>query len=354
LACAEEARITARESRRLQEMSSPIESNLRNMYVCCLSYITSITNPYYRRTNSESQDVYYKHPIYVPTPDPPVQLQHEGQVQRQRKRKNLRFSESTTLEDHYRKPKRAYEDEGEGYGAKKTRVEGDELIDGDETSRFGRRSAKRVLGDDEVEGVGERRKKRDRKQSVVIDLDQHEEMGDGEVPQSPKARGKKRERRVEDEEGPASGDEEKSRKGRKRRTMQKRKSDVASEEKGKRKREQDAEVDRDEGPSKRTSRKKSSKKATVEDEKDEESDVSIDSPVSQDPLCKGRRIGEKWEVNGVKYKVGINGERLRQTLVKRARSKFVMVCVFSNHLRYAPADYLLVIAPGLATSRPSG
>ena len=46
---------------------------------------------------------------------------------------------------------------------------------------------------------------------------------------------------------------------------------------------------------------------------------------SQDPLCKGRKIGEEWESNGVQYKVGNEGQRLRLTLVKKARSKYSMV-----------------------------
>ena len=50
------------------------------------------------------------------------------------------------------------------------------------------------------------------------------------------------------------------------------------------------------------------------------------APVSNDPLCKGKRIGEEWESNGVHYKVGPNGQRLRQALVKKAKSKFPMVC----------------------------
>ena len=37
-------------------------------------------------------------------------------------------------------------------------------------------------------------------------------------------------------------------------------------------------------------------------------------------------IGEEWENNGVRYKIGPNGQRLRQALVKKARQKFVMVC----------------------------
>ncbi|KAH6888782.1 hypothetical protein BKA70DRAFT_1460717 [Coprinopsis sp. MPI-PUGE-AT-0042] len=37
-----------------------------------------------------------------------------------------------------------------------------------------------------------------------------------------------------------------------------------------------------------------------------------------------RQIGEEWESNGIRYKIGPNGQRLRQALVKKARSKFTM------------------------------
>lgn len=52
---------------------------------------------------------------------------------------------------------------------------------------------------------------------------------------------------------------------------------------------------------------------------------SQDEVVSNDPLCKGRRIGEEWESNGVRFKVGPNGQRLRQELVKKSRTRFPMV-----------------------------
>ncbi|GJE84522.1 hypothetical protein PsYK624_005980 [Phanerochaete sordida] len=52
--------------------------------------------------------------------------------------------------------------------------------------------------------------------------------------------------------------------------------------------------------------------------------LSDDGMVSNDPLCKGRHIGEEWETNGIKFKVGPNGQRLRQSLVKKSRSLFPM------------------------------
>jgi len=63
----------------------------------------------------------------------------------------------------------------------------------------------------------------------------------------------------------------------------------------------------------------------VEEEKEDQHGIPVDSPVSSDPLCKGKKIGEEWEVSGVRYKVGPNGDRLRLSLVKKERSKFIMV-----------------------------
>ncbi|KAG6854369.1 hypothetical protein C0991_007874 [Blastosporella zonata] len=48
---------------------------------------------------------------------------------------------------------------------------------------------------------------------------------------------------------------------------------------------------------------------------------------SQPSSARGRprrSIGDEWESNGVKYKIGSNGQRLRQTLVKKERQKFHM------------------------------
>ena len=64
----------------------------------------------------------------------------------------------------------------------------------------------------------------------------------------------------------------------------------------------------------------------------EEDWTSDDGLVSHDPLCNGRPIGEEWESNGVLYKVGPNGQRLRQALVKKSRSRFPMVCYLFSSL----------------------
>ncbi len=66
------------------------------------------------------------------------------------------------------------------------------------------------------------------------------------------------------------------------------------------------------------------------------------APLSTDPLCKGRRIGEEWESNGIRFKVGPNGQRLRQELVKKSRSRFPMVSTHVSLLctavDHAPAE----------------
>jgi len=87
----------------------------------------------------------------------------------------------------------------------------------------------------------------------------------------------------------------------------------------------------------RGSRKKRGKKAVAQE------DASFfEPPYSTDPLCKGRQVGEEWEIGGTKYKVGPNGDRLQQALVKRKRPKYKMVCVHFH-------DFL----HSLITSQPS-
>ncbi|QRV87468.1 Zinc finger protein DZIP1L [Ceratobasidium sp. AG-Ba] len=57
-----------------------------------------------------------------------------------------------------------------------------------------------------------------------------------------------------------------------------------------------------------------------EDDAEEEDDPTI----SRDPLCGGRRIGQKWTANGQEYMVGANGERLRFVTVKESRKRYYM------------------------------
>jgi hypothetical protein len=208
-----------------------------------------------------------------------------------------------------------------------------------------RRGAKRLYGDDEDEVAESKRTrgKRARKfskeykteASVAMIVD---EDGDKVLPLRSLSRGKKRDRAeagstfgADDEEslsGTESDDGNKARQRRKRRSVGKRKSEVHARGK-KRDRDTDWHDVDDEDSDWHKSRTKREKRYS-EDEGYQGSDTSMDnSHLSRDPLCKGRRIGEEWEANGVQYKVGTNGERLRQALVKKARSKFVMVSNYS-------------------------
>ncbi|KAG8929084.1 hypothetical protein FRC02_006022 [Tulasnella sp. 418] len=54
---------------------------------------------------------------------------------------------------------------------------------------------------------------------------------------------------------------------------------------------------------------------------DEEMDQE---PASDDPLCEGRRIGVEWIKDGVRFKVGEDGKRLRQVLVKVKKTALKM------------------------------
>ncbi|KAH7344006.1 hypothetical protein B0J17DRAFT_199169 [Rhizoctonia solani] len=58
--------------------------------------------------------------------------------------------------------------------------------------------------------------------------------------------------------------------------------------------------------------------------KEEEFDDEEDPTVSRNPLCGGRRIGQKWTSNGQEYMVGPNGDRLRLVTVKESRKKYFM------------------------------
>jgi hypothetical protein len=209
-----------------------------------------------------------------------------------------------------------------------------------------RRGAKRLYGDDEDEVAESKRSrgKRPRKVSKEHKPEMNtammvDEDGDRITPLRSLSRGKKRDRAeagstfgADDEEsvsGTESEDGSKARQRRKRRTVSKRKSEVHTRGK-KRDREtdwHDVDGEDSDGHKSRTKREK----RFSEDEGYQGSDISLgDSQLSRDPLCKGRRIGDEWESSGVQYKVGHNGERLRQALVKKARSKFVMVS--NDHL----------------------
>ena len=226
---------------------------------------------------------------------------------------------------------------------KKTRVETERAIDGDKEAGWHgsnedmdiddaqpvQRGAKRMASSEDDEGFASaqstRRDKRARK--VSLDKSTNDDMDEDELDDMPEGvvRGKKRDRA---EAGSSFGgddsvqddDEEKSHRHRRKR--------AASSKIGpgltrgqKRSRALDSN-DSDESEGERTTRKAGRKKRGKRAQHDM-------SPVSSDPLCKGRRIGEEWESNGIHYKVGPNGQRLRQALVKKAKSKFHMVSIMS-------------------------
>ncbi|KAF8338855.1 uncharacterized protein EI90DRAFT_3039436 [Cantharellus anzutake] len=61
------------------------------------------------------------------------------------------------------------------------------------------------------------------------------------------------------------------------------------------------------------------------DENETKNDQSVpDENVVVDPLCGGRRPGEEWESGGLKFKVGVDGRRLRKEAVVEKRPKYQM------------------------------
>ncbi|GAW00827.1 hypothetical protein LENED_002379 [Lentinula edodes] len=250
--------------------------------------------------------------------------------------------------DDRRKRERGFDDE-DGDIAKKTRLEGDEFIDGDEEAVWqgpsdllnssDSRVPKRGVGDDNdgdfgtlkrAHGKRQRKVSSDKESPRRHDMDVDAEAEDYLGDLRSLSRGKKRDRdetgsscggEIEqaDEDADADVEEEKYRR-RKRRN--KRRSDANSSSRGK-KRDRDLEDELGDGEdetglvSQRKLRKKRGKKMS-DDEK--ASDVSMEDSSSM----KGRKIGETWTSNGVQYKIGPNGQRLRFELVKKARQKFVM------------------------------
>lgn len=257
-------------------------------------------------------------------------------------------------------------DESEdGDHSKKSKIEGDEFIDGDEDAEWQEspevphRGSKRVLRDEDNEDLSHSKRPRDKRarkvslekapQTVIEDMDIDDNEDEDEVPElrATSSRGKKRDRAAagstfggDDEDSAHEAeleDEAKARRQRrKRRTVAKRKSDAGGSSRGQ-KRDRDIEegesdVESDGGVTLKVSRKKRGKKvAQPSVQEDEEmrsgSDVSMNESLASSSKGRGRQIGDEWESTGVKYKIGPNGQRLRQALVKKARQKFNMVCL---------------------------
>ncbi|KAF8897910.1 hypothetical protein BD779DRAFT_408507 [Infundibulicybe gibba] len=238
-----------------------------------------------------------------------------------------------------------------------TKVSGDE-IDGDEGQEWyiPKRGAKRVLGDeeenDDVYQTKKIREKRARKvsleknpQVVILDDDMEIDEEDDNLPELKSiSRGKKRDRAEAgstfggDDEDSApevehEDDAKAERRRRKRRTVAKRKSDIGGSVRGQKRDRgvsgEDSEGESDGGAHAHISRKKrgrKSKHSTARDDEEQRrngSDISMDDSQAS-TRSKNRRVGDEWESNGTKYKIGPNYQRLQQALVKKARQKFTM------------------------------
>lgn len=250
-----------------------------------------------------------------------------------------RLEEEFDLEDG-NEPKKSRIDndelnEPEPYSYNEETDEGMDVDILDEVVENPKRGHKRSASQDDDEGISmsrsNRRKLRSRRISrnepIERILDESMDDEDDVVELESVPRGKKRDRV---EAGSTFGgddsileDEENPRSHRRRRTASHRKTSVATTRGQKRGRDviDSMESDEDSEPSSRRGvRQKRGKKGSEDGYLSQD-----DGMISQDPLCKGRRIGEEWESNGVAYKVGPNGQRLRQALVKKARSLFPMV-----------------------------
>ncbi|KAG9317324.1 hypothetical protein JVU11DRAFT_1522 [Chiua virens] len=245
--------------------------------------------------------------------------------------------------------KRSFEDENdaEHENIKKSRIDGEELIDGDEEADWYSQYSDVPLRQTSKESL-HHRLEADYVHTDAQGRSQHindlhdedhgpvdeamEAVGEDEMTElKAVVRGKKRDRT---EAGSSfGGDEDEAvRNGRashhrKRRTVSQRRVEVPARG---RKRDREAESPESEGErgsseasqgrSQRSSKKKREKKTVSDGVKE----VLVEDRVSGDSLCGGRRTGEEWEADGVQYKVNDKGERSRLTLVRKARNKYHM------------------------------
>ncbi|EKM79952.1 hypothetical protein AGABI1DRAFT_106270 [Agaricus bisporus var. burnettii JB137-S8] len=206
------------------------------------------------------------------------------------------------------------------------------------------RVAKRYLFDDDEneDHLIERRPREKRARKVSLDKniqaqtdqDMDVDEDDDDIDDLPHIqRGKKRDRTEagstfggdDDESGPEQDrhDHKLKRRGRKRRTFSKRTVDLEQASRGQ-KRDRDLgddETEREFGEEDlRSSRKKRGKRTVLtEAELSEHSNTP-----SQRSFSSDRKIGEEWTSNGIRWKIGDNGRRLRQALVKKAGQRFSM------------------------------
>lgn len=320
--------------------------------------------PYVIYTNYFSPvDIPLRKSVYCRNGYPPITRVHHSSVSGA----NKRLDRPSIISERYDgqsdtevKKRSRYTEQDEEHEAKKTRVEGEELIDGDEDAEFEegapRRGSKRGIQEEpeeDSEGATDTKQSRGKRARKVSSekvphghqADQSMDIDDEDMDDitelKPFSRGRKRDRAEagstfggdDDEsalENEVDGDSKLRRRRRKRRTVAKRKSEATYLRGKKREREGEehaSDDNSDETPSKVSSRRKRGKRLSnvqshgIERQK---SDVSMDESVTSSKRV--RDIGEEWESNGVRHKIGPNGQRLRQALVKKARQKFVMVC----------------------------
>ncbi|KIM34950.1 hypothetical protein M413DRAFT_449991 [Hebeloma cylindrosporum] len=263
---------------------------------------------------------------------------------------NIEDADTASDEERRKRgPEGVQDDEHE---AKKSKVEGDELIDGDEDAEFEefapKRGSKRAMREEEdieeVAGSKKSRGKRARKVSnekkgqidQSMDVDDDEEADEITELKST-IRGKKRDRAEagstfggDDDESASEieeGDSKARRRRRKRRTVAKRKSEATYLRGKKRDRIGEEDVSdhgsAESSPDVKATRKRKGRRSSNLEQLASKSDVSMDSSTTSSK-GKVRKIGDEWESNGIKYKIGPNYQRLRQALVRKARQKFVM------------------------------
>ena len=309
---------------------------------------------------------------YNPSPRRRVAIPDTPPVEKPPVRRASRKEPVTNLDDNEESRKRSFEDESdvEHETIKKSRIDGDELIDRDEQAdwyaQYSDRPSRRVSdesldrqpggnhaymnGQERSKCVGELRDEDHEPLDEAMEGIDEDEVSELKAV----ARGKKRDRA---EAGSTFGgdDEEDIRNGRashhrKRRTILRRRLEIPARGQ---KRDREAESLESEGEggdsetSRRRARRSSKKKRGKKAASDEVSEISVeDSRVSKDPLCGGRRVGDDWEADGVQYKVGDKGERLRLTLVKKARNKYHMVSL--PRLNPPPLSHARYSAPGFS------
>ncbi|KAL5508455.1 hypothetical protein ACEPAH_6074 [Sanghuangporus vaninii] len=186
------------------------------------------------------------------------------------------------------------------------------------------RGSKRQAASDEdisINGtIGKKAGKRARRQSKkveeVIDVDENDEHMDVD----PILRGKKRDRTEADSS--FGGDDElagsRSRKTRRQRRKSNLSADLdsATPKRGtKRSYEGESTLGSEDGSKSPRKRGKHTPK--------ESHDASV-ADATSDASCAGRSIGEEWHANGVTYKVGPDGQRLRQVLLRKRASRYSM------------------------------